>query len=252
MKIKITIMKRIKYIFQFVALVALITAAGCKKESEGISSVTYYPDFEMAGQPTVYITDGSAYTDPGAKASENGVEIPVTVTISGDYFSYTGTNVDVTSNNRYLINYSATNKDGFSGSVDREVYVVKNGDLVTDIEGIYISHVERNGKVFDGLQYVMIRKTGANTYEISDAIGGYYDLGRLYGPAYRATGVTITANNIATNDFSFSPSGFAVGAFGPSADMISMQVDAAAKTITFQTDWDAGYNFIVTLTQTNL
>ena len=248
-------MKKLKYIFQFIAIVTIVFATSCKKESEGISKITYYADFKMAGQPVVYITDGTPFTDPGVTATENGASLPVTTTIAGDYFSYTGTTVDVTSNNRYLITYTATNKDGFPGSVSREVYVVKTGDMVTSLEGIYSSTVVRNGVVsaqYANMEYVMIRKTGANTYELSDGIGGYYDIGRKYGAGYRAQPATFTANDIPTSNFTFGPS-FGVGSFGGVANIMSMTVDATAKTITFQTDWDAGpYTFIVTLTQVNL
>ena len=97
----------------------------------------------------------------------------------------------------------------------------------------------------------MIWKTGADTYEISDAIGGYYAIGRAYGNDYMATGMSITANDISANDFTFgSPIG--VGAFGGALTMDNMSVDAGAKTIDFQSSWDAGYKFVVTLTQVSL
>jgi hypothetical protein len=148
-------------------------------------------------------------------------------------------------------------KDGYPGSVEREVYIVSTGDLVNNIEGLYTAKITRKptqGLVSSGavLSYIMIRKVDATTYELSDGIGGYYDLGRLYGPAYRATGATIIANDITANDFTPGPS-FSVGAFGGVADIVSFSVDAGAKTITFETDWDGGpYAFIVTLTQVNI
>ncbi len=249
-------MKSIKYIIKLLVVVSLILATSCKKDSENISKITYYPDFKMAGDPIYFIPLGNAFTDSGATATEDGNQIPVTVSVSGDYFQYSGTQVDISSPNKYIITYSAKNKDGFAGSVERDVYIVSTGDLVTSIEGLYTSSITRtptqgtpgNDVV---LTYVMIRKTDANTYELSDAIGGYYDLGRGYGSAYRATGATVTANNIATNDFTYGLS-FGVGDFGGSASIVSFKVDAGAKTITFETDWDAGYDFVVTLTQVNI
>jgi len=247
-------MKNIKYLIQLLVLGSIILATSCKKDSENISKTTYYPDFKMAGAQENFLPLGTAFTDSGVTATENGVQITVTKNIAGDYFSFTGSQVDISSPNKYIITYSATNKDGFPGSVERDVYIVSTGDLITNIEGLYTcdSVVRNDGKKFFGLNYIMIRKVSGNTYELSDAIGGYYDLGRLYGAAYRATGATVTAVNIATNNFTYGPS-FGVGAFGGVANIVSFAVDAATKTITFETDWDGGpYTFAVTLTQVNI
>jgi hypothetical protein len=247
-------MRKLIYIL---LLVPILMVTSCKKDSEGVSTITYYPDFVVKGSSEITIPTGVSFTDPGVTATENGVQIPVTITISGDYFPYTGSQVDATTPNKYDILYTAKNKDGFNGTASRTVYVVTTGDMVNSIEGLYTSTVVRNNVVspqYQDLAYVMIRKSssGANVYEISDAIGGYYDLGRAYGAGYRATGASITANNIATNDFSFGSS-FGVGAFGGTANITSFTVDPIAKTISFETDWDAGpYIFKIVLTQVNI
>jgi hypothetical protein len=244
-------MKNFRAIYLFAALLAF-TVWGCQKEYESNYRVTYFPDFEVKGASVIWQTFGQPFTDPGVKATESGSEIPVTTTITGDFFG--GSSVDVNSADRYLINYTATNSDGFQGSVSRTVYVVKNGDLVNSIEGLYTSTVVRNGAsgaAYTNMAYIMISKSSDNTYKLSDAIGGYYDLGRGYGAGYRATGTTITANSIAGNDFGFgSPIG--VGVFGGVLTMESMTVDSAAKTIVFSSTWDAGYEFVVTLKQVQL
>ena len=208
----------------------------------------------LKGPSTVMIPEGSVYTDQGVTSTINGSIVPVVTSVIGDYFPFTGTQVDVTTPNKYLVTYTSKNSDGFSHSVNRSVYVVNTGDMVTNIEGLYTSTVVRNTVVsaqYQDLQYVMIVKTGANTYELSDAIGGYYDIGRGYGATYRATGIVVTANNIGTNSFSYSGP-VPVGAFGGNLTMVSFTVDPATKTINFETDWDAGYNFVVTLTQVNI
>jgi hypothetical protein len=129
--------------------------------------------------------------------------------------------------------------------------------MVTSIEGLYSSTVVRNGAVnpqyFD-MEYILIRKKpggAANEYELSDAIGGYYDIGRAYGAGYRATNMIVTANDIPGNSFSFSAP-VPVGAFGGALTMQSFSVDSATKTINFVSDWDSGFNFVVTLTQVAL
>jgi hypothetical protein len=229
----------------------LLTTSSCEREkdSEGISKITYFPDFKMTGDEVIFLNKGTAFTDPGVKAYENGIEIPVRQSVTGDYFPANA--IDVNMPNKYIINYAATNKDGFDGSTSRIVFVVATGDLITSIEGLYTSTIVRNGVSspnYTDLEYVMIRKAGDNTYEISDAIGGYYDIGRGYGAAYRATGALITANNISANDFDLGPS-FGVGAFGGTASITSFSVNAATGTITMVTDWDAGFTFEVTLKQ---
>jgi hypothetical protein len=229
----------------------------CEKnvDSDGISKITYYPTFEMVGDDFQIIPLGTPYTDPGISATENGQDLPVTTTVTGTIQDYSGSAVNSDLANEYLIDYSATNSDGFQGSASRVVWVVSTGDLVTSIEGLYTSTVVRNGVVsaqYADMEYVMIYKTGDNTYQISDGIGGYYDLGRGYGPGYRAVPAEITAVDIPGNSFTFGPS-FGVGAFGGSADITAFSVDPVAKTISFTTVWDGGpYTFEVVLTQVTI
>jgi len=97
------------------------------------------------------------------------------------------------------------------------------------------------------MEYVYIIKTGENTYQRSDVIGRYYDLGREYGTAYAGTGATVTANNIAANDFSFGDP-VPVGAFGGEGEITSMTVNAAEQTITYNVEWDV-YTFKIILKQ---
>lgn len=231
---------------------SVVFIISCEKESADVSEITNYPVFTMTGASEILHPLGTAFTDPGVTAKEGGAIIPVTVDVNGVYSSYSNTTVDGTLANKYEIEYSAINKQGLPGSVMRTVYVAGTGDLVNSIEGLYTSTVSRNGATpaaqYTEMQYVMIWKTGANTYQISDCIGGYYDIGRAYGAGYMASGMTITATDIPTNSFTFG-SGVGVGAFGGLCEMNYMTVDAANKTIEFKSTWDSGYNFVVTLKQ---
>jgi len=244
-------MKKFKIAYLVTAILS-ITLFGCEKDYEEHYRITYFPDFVVNGDAVVYNTFGESFTDPGVIATEAGEELPVTTVISGDFFG--GTSFDANTTERYLFTYSAVNSDGYTGSVSRQVYNINTGDMVTNIEGMYTSTVVRNGSTgaqYTNMQYIVISKGSGGTYKLSDAIGGYYDIGRGYGADYRAQGMTVTANDIASNDFSFG-SDIPVGAFGGSLTMVSMTVDAASKTITFTSDWDAGYTFVVTLTQVQL
>ncbi|MFT7592026.1 MAG: hypothetical protein ACI9UJ_001955, partial [bacterium] len=158
---------------------------GCKDDAESISRVTNYPDFTMNGDDFIIHQLGDAFTDPGVTATEAGVDITVTSSASGLYQA--GSSVDVNTSDEYHLSYSATNNDGFAGSVGRTVIVANNGDLTTSLEGLYTSTVVRNGSAspqYTDMAYVLVWKNADGTYEMSDGIGGYYNMGRGYGPNY--------------------------------------------------------------------
>ena len=239
-----------------------LTLLSCEKkiDSDNISKITYYPTFEMTGDETYTIPLNGSFTEPGLVAIENGTEISVTTSVVGTIQEYSGTTVNTALENEYVISYSASNSDGFLGTTGRAVWVAKTGDLVTSIEGLYTSTIVRNGVVsaqYADLEFVIIYKTGANTYKISDAIGGYYDMGRAYGPDARFVAGNITAVDIPSNNFTY-PATFTNDWFGGGpANMTGMTVNPGNKTINFTTTWVtpppvATYNFVVTLTQVNI
>jgi len=98
------------------------------------------------------------------------------------------------------------------------------------------------------MEYVLVWKNTDGTYQMSDGIGGYYNIGRGYGVGYAAGPVIITANEISTNDYAPIPT-FAVGAFGGVATMTGLTANPVDGTLSFSTDWDAGFTFDVTLTK---
>ena len=132
------------------------------------------------------------------------------------------------------------------------------GDLTTSIEGLYTSNVVRTfpGTTgsYTGLTYILIRKKpgSTNVYQVSDAIGGWYSLGRALGDAYLAPGLEITANNIPANDFTLGGTPQVLTFGGPIVPK-SLTVDAATKTLVLETSWDNGagtvYEFTATLKQ---
>ena len=238
---------------------------GCEKphDSEGLSRTTFYPDFFLNGEktqqadvPLTFIQEGDTYTPLDVKAKEGDTEIGAdrfTNSPAPRYFK--GKTVDTSKPDIYDVTYKAINVDGYSGTFEVPIFVYpSNGNMVNNIQGLYTSTIVRNGTSspqYTDLEYVLIVKTGDNTYAFSDGIGGYYDFGRGYGVAYAAKNVIITANDISTNNFSFT-SKFGVGAFGGVANITSMTVDAPKKQIKFTTVWKAGsttYTFVVTLTQ---
>ena len=241
--------KKLRIIYLLTALL-VFGFSGCKKKYDDIYKITYYPTFEVTGGDVIFNPFGTNFTDPGVKATEAGTEIPVTTVVKGDFFG--GTSFDANATERYLYTYTATNSDGYAATASRLVYNVKTGDLINSLEGLYTSTVVRNKVVsaqYTNLEYVMITKTADNTFVLSDAIGGYYDIGRAYGASYRAPGMTVTSTDIPGNNFTFGSSD--VGSFGGAVTMKSMTVDAASKTINFECSWNV-YTFVITLKQVQL
>jgi len=247
-------MKIEQYKFLLVLLAFGLLTACDDKDSEGVSRTTYYPVITLNGDPELFVMAGSNYTEPGGIAKEAGEDVPLDIKYNGIYFGASSSTLNTSLADAYNVSYTAVNKDGFPGTKTRTVYVAGQGDLVNDISGIYTATVKRNGSTgpqYTDMEYVIVAKTGDNTYRLSDGIGGYYDFGRGYGSGYAAPSTTITANDISGNDFTFGGT-FPVRSFGGTAEIQSMQVNAAAKTISFVTVWDTGttvYTFEVTLKQ---
>lgn len=236
-----------------ISVLSLMLLFACEKkhETDGLSTITNYPVFEMTGSDVVIVPQGTPFTDPGIKATAAGVEIAVEMSVSGAYTGSAGTAVNSDVADKYVITYTAENSDGFANTASRTVWVVNTGNLTSSIEGLYTSTVLRGGvssPQYTDLAYILIWKTGNNTYSISDAIGGYYAIGRAYGDTYCAIGTVITANNIGTNDFSTTTS--LIPGFGNTIEMSGITVDAGSKTISFLgAGTFANSNFDVTLTQ---
>jgi hypothetical protein len=243
--------------FNLIIILGALFLASCENDP-GIepSQETFLPKIELLGSSNVSLTCGTtSYTDPGVNATENGAAVTPTVTISPRYFGSS----QIDGADIYDISYVAINVDDIPGATFRTVFIPPcNGDLVNSIEGLYTSTVVRTsaagavltGPQYTNMKYVLIKKSGDNTYQISDAIGGWYEYGRALGVAYAAPGATITANNIAANDFTYGDAA-TVGGFGGTATLTGFTVDAANKQIVMSSVWSEGFSFVATLTQVN-
>jgi hypothetical protein len=124
-----------KKIFLFLIICGSVGFLSCNKEEinntetkVGISDVTVYPTFTMKGEEFMSMVKGGTFTDPGVTATEGTTPLQVTTT---------GT-VNTNTVGVYEIVYSATNKDGFSGSVTRTVAVLPSAENAgVDISGKY-------------------------------------------------------------------------------------------------------------------
>lgn len=240
-------------IFKYMTLLlcAGVIFASCEKftNSAEESTITYLPKLTMNGPAFVELACGATnYSDEGLTAEEGGESIPVTTSVTGKYFGSS----EVSGADVYSIVYSATNKDGIPGAAERTVVVPAcNGDFINSIAGMYTCDVYRDGTIsapYQGVGPIIVKDLGGGVFQFSDAIGGYYDFGRGYGYHYAALGMTVTANNIAANDFTFGPN-IGVGDFGGDLELTAFSVDPATKTITIETTWSFGYVFEAVLTQ---
>ncbi len=228
-------------------VVSSLLLTSCDADSTGgVSRVTVYPTLELNGSSVINIKKGESFTDPGVVALEGTTPITATSTVVGAYRG--GKTLDTNVADTYRITYSASNKDGFSGSVVRTVNVVDDGDLVNSISGLYTATTTRNGVLtaqYTNMKYVQIWQNANGTYEISDGIGLYYAVGRAYGDGYLARPVIVTANSIPNNNYTIST--FTVGTFVGGCVMSGLTADPAAQTVKFSTVWSSGYTFDVVL-----
>lgn len=112
--------------YAFVALSVFLH--GCDEtDSEGLSRLTYYAVITLEGDQWNSIPVGGSWTDPGAKATEDGVEIDLV--IGGD-------EVDTSTPGVYTIEYSAVNKDGYSSAEYRYIGVI-DPSASLDLTGKY-------------------------------------------------------------------------------------------------------------------
>jgi hypothetical protein len=217
------------------SILAGIISSCTKDETADVSRLTSFPIITLNGNAEILAPFGSEYVDPGASAFAGDVSVTTMTSFgSGTYQGAAGVDTSVPDN--YMVTYSAENSDGFDGTAIRNVWVANTGDLVNSIEGLYLADVQRApdfipSAQYSGLTYVLIWKTGDNTYEISHAVGGYYDFGRAYGPGYAARGAEITANDIPSNDFSITQAVFPI--WGNVVDITEFTVNPIGRTITY-------------------
>lgn len=219
--------------------------------SSDSSEITFLPLITLEGGDVVLDCNATSYSDPGAVATAGGEEIELVTVVSGKYFGGTSVNDGPDS---YAVAYSALNADGIPATAFRSVLWPEcNGDLVTSIAGMYTASVARNGSspaAYQNNGPFIIKDLGGNRYAISDAQGGWYEYGRAIGVAYATLGMVLKANNIAANDFT-SEGPVTTGTFGGTNTFKSLTVDPATKTLVLTVEWDFGYTFKSTWTQTD-
>ncbi len=134
-------MKNKILIFTVLALfIAGFSSCDKEKTSAGVTDITYYPEMTMIGDPVVFLAQGDTYDDSGATAQINGEDVPVDVS----------SDLDASTVGSYEISYSATNSDGFSKTVNRQVVVYDPNMISDDLSGTYTANVDRGGETYAG------------------------------------------------------------------------------------------------------
>lgn len=235
-------MKNMKNKILLLLMIGLAVAgmSSCTKETTaGMTGVTFYPDIVMNGEPLIYVKLGETYTDEGASATENGTPIDVVVS----------SNVDTSTPGSYSVGYKATNQDGFSKTVSRDIVVYDGNTSTYDLAGEYSGHVIRNSSAAREytLPVTLTAIDGVDgVFEISDWIAGFYaaspDYG--YGPNYAFVGIIqINGDNEVIELAMTNP-------WGDPFDSVVGTYDPATGIIKYTAYWlDGTYDFAVDLTK---
>lgn len=228
-------MKKILY-GMLMGSVLLFTATSCEKEIEDLSQITYYVDLQLKGEKEIWMELNTPYNEPGYTATENGVDVADKVEVSGS--------VETDKVGYYPLYYSAQNKDGFSVSDSRDVFVY-DPSVTSDHSGTYRVEGKRTTPVgsdnFSGFT-VTVSLVKPGFYAFSDFIGGYYSQGKGYGDDYSLGGyASIDADGVVDGLYSY------VVGWGDSATSIAgtLNVD---NTIDMVVDY-AGMKFEYKLTK---
>ncbi|MFT6866413.1 MAG: hypothetical protein ACJA08_001244 [Cyclobacteriaceae bacterium] len=107
-------------------------------DSVGVSTVTYFPSFELTAGDNVVITKGTSFT-PEAVVMEGENVLTPTIT----------NGVDNAVPGVYQVLYSALNSDGYSGAKSQQVIVYDPAIIPTDVTGNIadIGRPERKGVI---------------------------------------------------------------------------------------------------------
>jgi hypothetical protein len=121
-----------------VSLSTIFFSCESEGDSVGISTVTYFPSFEIVDGESVVIETGDDFV-PDAIVMEGENELEPTI----------DTNLDKEVPGIYSVVYSAVNSDGYAGSATQEVVVYDPAIVATDVTGniVDVANANRKGTV---------------------------------------------------------------------------------------------------------
>lgn len=163
-----------KNIIIILAVALSLLAVSCKKESAGVTRITYYPTITLKGDNPFVMSKGGSFNDPGYAAEMNGQDVTAQVKVDAS-------GVDTSTPGVYSVSYSMVNADGFPSTVTRDVYVVNPGA----IDNVYAGECWMGARHYYDLP-IVISLYQEGVYLIDDLCGGFYCYGRYpgYEPTY--------------------------------------------------------------------
>lgn len=225
-------MKKNIFFAMMLALAAPVLTSCSDDESEGKSRITYYAVLEMNGDAYMTTPVGSAFSDPGCKATMGGEDVTDKIQVTGS--------VNTNTVGFYKLGYTVINADGFPANASRTVAVVNPNSFASAYFG-----ESQYGKRHYYNAPISIKDNGDGTYEISDILGGFYAYGRYPGYPYD---FLLEATLKLNADNSISLLGMGGWYFGDDVpDLITGTYDPATGTV--RLDMDFGNPFTVVLTK---
>lgn len=229
---------KILFLMSFVLVISGLSS--CKDETTaGFTQMTYYPTLKVIGDPVVIAPLGVNYVDAGIKAMLQGEDISNQVV--------TTSNVDTNVGGVYSVSYKITNKDGYSRSASRTVYVADTTPSIISTGMHTVSAgtnrvVIKTGVTVNYSGYsILILQTTPGVFYISDFMGGYYDKRAGYGASYAMTGYfKVNA------DYTLSLISSHISGWGDSlGEMKNASVDPVTGKITLSAIYAGSYSFNV-------
>lgn len=225
------------------AMISTVAFTSCDKDTEGFTSITYYPVLTMDGPVYDLAPAARPYSDPGCTATLNGEDVTDRIQV------VTSMNLQNPAPGYYPINYRVVNADGFSATAVRYVLVADANDKASGYYTVSTdSYRDYNGIIYYGGYMLRVVGDGAGNYEISDLLGGWYEYRAGYGSSYALSGnVTIDPDgNIDLVD------SYLIG-WGDSANSLSDgKFDPATGHITWSVSYtDYPFIFVVNATNNN-
>ena len=208
----------------------------CSKETEGVSRITNYVEFEIKGDNPAIVQVGEPYVDAGVIATLDGKDVTSKVTVKS--------NVDYETMGMYTVEYtSPENADGLISRAIRDV-IICNPSVTTDLSGKYTGQEgtkrinAASGAVtpYPGF-HSTITYLAPGFFKIDDFFGGYY-AERVY-PQYGYSIMGMSGYFALNEDNTISLISSYIGAWGDSLNKLENAVyDPETEEIT----WDAYYS----------
>lgn len=216
----------------FVLVIAGLS--GCDDDTTaGFTGITDYPTLEILGDNPLAVPIGSDYEDAGVYSELFAKDVSDEVEIES--------NVSTNGGGVYTVSYTVTSTDGFKRTETRSVVVCDTNYNKDDLSGVYTANVVRNGTISYSGNPVTLKKSnlGFGIYEVSDWIGGFYDVGYDYGSSYAFSGLMqINGDNevieISMSNVWNEPFDSVIGTYDPETGIIS-----------YNASWQGEYLFAV-------